>query len=64
MEIRHGGNWAPCQQDAKHKGQFPDECAERISRKALEDSAAATDPRTATAGEIKMLIEEAITKAR
>lgn len=42
----------------------PDECAERISRKALEDSAAATNPRTATAGEIKMLIEEAITKAR
>jgi len=42
----------------------PDECAERISHKALEDSAAATNPRAATAGEIRMLIEEAISKAR
>ena len=42
----------------------PDDCAERISHKALEDSAAATNPRAATAGEIKMLIEEAISKAR
>ena len=42
----------------------PEECAERISHKALEDSAAATNPRAATAGEIRTLIEEAISKAR
>jgi alcohol dehydrogenase class IV len=42
----------------------PEDCAERISHKALEDSAAATNPRAATAGEVKALIGEAISKAR
>lgn len=42
----------------------PEDCAKRISHKALEDSAAATNPRAATAGEVKALIEEAISKAR
>ena len=42
----------------------PLECAERVSLKALQDSAAATNPRKATSGEVQALIEYAIEKAR
>ena len=39
-------------------------CAERIAKKALLDSAAATNPRKADVKEMQRLIENAITDAR
>ena len=42
----------------------PLDCAERISHKALLDSAAATNPKTADAGDVRKLIETAVTAAR
>ena len=42
----------------------PLDCAERISHKALLDSAAATNPKAADAGTVQTLIETAITAAR
>ena len=42
----------------------PLDCAERISHKALMDSAAATNPKEADAGTVRKLIETAITAAR
>ena len=42
----------------------PADCAARITEKALKDSAARTNPRTATAAEVVTLIETAIAKAR
>ena len=42
----------------------PADCAARISEKALKDSAARTNPRTATLAEVASLIEVAISKAR
>jgi alcohol dehydrogenase class IV len=42
----------------------PLDCAERIAAKALKDSAAKTNPRSASLDEVRVLIETAITKAR
>ncbi len=42
----------------------PMDCAERIAVKALKDSAANTNPRSASLGEVRELIEIAIKKAR
>ena len=42
----------------------PMECAERIAAKALKDSAAKTNPRSASLDEVRILIETAIKKAR
>ena len=42
----------------------PFDCAARIADKALLDSAAATNPRPASAAEIQRMVETAITKAR
>ncbi len=42
----------------------PMDCAERIAAKALKDSAAKTNPRSASLDEVRVLIESAITKAR
>ena len=42
----------------------PADCAQRIAEKAIQDSAAGTNPRAATVAEIKMLIETAIAQAR
>ncbi|WP_306114548.1 MULTISPECIES: iron-containing alcohol dehydrogenase [unclassified Roseovarius] len=42
----------------------PSDCAERISEKAMHDSAAGTNPRVATADEVRNLVEIAIAKAR
>ena len=42
----------------------PLDCAERISNKALKDSAAGTNPRPTTAADVQKMIEIAITKAR
>ena len=42
----------------------PMDCAERIAMKALKDSAAKTNPRSASLEEIRVLIETAIKKAR
>ena len=42
----------------------PADCAQRIAEKAIQDSAAGTNPRPATVAEIRKLIEEAIVKAR
>lgn len=42
----------------------PINCAERIAVKALKDSAAKTNPRSASLGEVRELIETAINKAR
>ena len=42
----------------------PLDCAERISHKALLDSAAATNPKVADAQAVRTLIETAITAAR
>ncbi len=42
----------------------PMECAERIATKALKDSAAKTNPRSASLDEVRILIETAIKKAR
>ena len=43
---------------------MPIDCAERIAVKALKDSAAKTNPRSASLGEVRELIEIAIKKAR
>ncbi|MEP2030300.1 MAG: iron-containing alcohol dehydrogenase [Paracoccaceae bacterium] len=42
----------------------PNECARRIAEKALQDSAAGTNPRTASVEEMRRLVETAITNAR
>ena len=42
----------------------PADCAQRIAEKAIQDSAAGTNPRSATVAEIKMLTETAIAQAR
>ena len=42
----------------------PMDCAERIAAKALKDSAAKTNPRSASLDEVRELIETAIKKAR
>ena len=42
----------------------PIDCAERIAVKALKDSAAKTNPRSASLDEVRVLIETAIKKAR
>ena len=42
----------------------PLNCSQRIARKALIDSAAATNPRQANAQQVQKLIETAIVKAR
>jgi len=42
----------------------PMDCAERIASKALKDSAAKTNPRSASLDEVRALIETAIKKAR
>ena len=42
----------------------PQDCAERIAEKALQDSAAATNPRQANVDQIRCLIETAYAKAR
>ena len=42
----------------------PADCAQRIAEKAIQDSAAGTNPRPATVAEIRKLTEEAIAKAR
>jgi alcohol dehydrogenase class IV len=42
----------------------PLDCAERIAAKALKDSAAKTNPRSASLDEVRGLIETAIKKAR
>jgi alcohol dehydrogenase class IV len=42
----------------------PADCAQRIAEKAIQDSAAVTNPRPATVAEIRKLTEEAIAKAR
>jgi len=48
----------------KGLGMVPADCAQRIVEKAIQDSAAGTNPRPATVTEIRKLIEEAIAKAR
>jgi alcohol dehydrogenase class IV len=42
----------------------PLDCSERIAQKALQDSAAATNPRQADVTEVQALIETSIMKAR
>lgn len=42
----------------------PFDCAQRIAEKAVQDSAAGTNPRRASLGDVKTLTETAITKAR
>ncbi len=42
----------------------PLNCSQRIARKALLDSAAATNPKQANAEQVQKLIETAIVKAR
>ena len=42
----------------------PAECAGRIAEKAMHDSAAGTNPRTASVAEMQALVETAIAKAR
>jgi len=42
----------------------PIDCAERIARKAMQDSAATTNPRLASLDELRELTEQAIKKAR
>ena len=42
----------------------PADCAQRIAEKAIQDSAAGTNPRAATVAEIKVLTETAIAQAR
>ena len=42
----------------------PQDCAERIAEKALQDSAAAANPRQADVDQIRCLIETAYAKAR
>jgi len=47
-----------------HDIGVPPDCAERIAQKAIQDSAAGTNPRTATVDEIRSLVAEAISQAR
>jgi alcohol dehydrogenase class IV len=42
----------------------PEDCAARIAAKALQDSAAGTNPRQASAAEVKALVLEAIGTGR
>lgn len=42
----------------------PTDCAQRIAKKAMQDIAAETNPRKASAGEIRAMIETAIAEAR
>jgi alcohol dehydrogenase class IV len=42
----------------------PTECAARIAEKALQDSAAGTNPRPASLNEMRDLVENAIARAR
>jgi len=42
----------------------PADCAARIAEKALKDSAASTNPRTATVAELREMVETAIARAR
>lgn len=42
----------------------PSECAQRIAEKAIQDSAAGTNPRRATVSEIRAITEAAIERAR
>ncbi len=42
----------------------PLDCAERIAAKALKDSAARTNPRSATLAEVQVLTQTAIVNAR
>ena len=43
---------------------IPQDCARRIAEKALQDSAAATNPRPADVDQVRFLIETAYAKAR
>ncbi|MEM9097370.1 MAG: iron-containing alcohol dehydrogenase [Pseudomonadota bacterium] len=43
---------------------IPADCAQRIAEKAIQDSAAATNPRPATVAEIRALTEAALSQAR
>jgi alcohol dehydrogenase class IV len=43
---------------------IPGDCAARIAEKAIQDSAAATNPRTATVAEIEPIVESAIRHGR
>ena len=43
---------------------IPQDCAQRIAEKALQDSAAATNPRPADVDQVRFLIETAYAKAR
>lgn len=47
-----------------HAIGVPLDCAQRIAEKAMQDSAAATNPRAASVDEIRDMIETAITQAR
>jgi alcohol dehydrogenase class IV len=42
----------------------PADCVDRIAAKALKDSAAGTNPRKASLADARMLVEQAITRAR
>ena len=42
----------------------PAECASRIAEKAMQDSAAGTNPRNASRAEMELLVESALAKAR
>lgn len=47
-----------------HEIGVPRDCAARVAGKALQDSAAATNPRTADLEEVRHLVDQAITQAR
>jgi len=49
---------------ALHEIGVPLDCSARIAAKALQDSAAATNPRRATLEEVRHLVDQAIEKAR
>jgi len=42
----------------------PADCAGRIAEKAMQDSAAGTNPRTTSPAEMELLVESALAKAR
>lgn len=42
----------------------PADCADRIAEKAMQDSAAGTNPRTTSRAEMELLVESALAKAR
>ena len=42
----------------------PENCEERIAKKALRDSAARTNPRAASLAEMRLLVKTSLTKAR